>query len=83
MIIPITAPRNRFPPNTRAALTAIRIGRNVNAALLNRWIIVYVPESAIAGKTLLSPSSSPIRSPLATIAGIIGTNTSPSVFNSR
>ena len=80
MIIPITAPRKIFPPNTRAALIPIRIGKNTNAALLNRWMIVYDPEFAIAGNILLKPSSSPIKRPLATIAGMIGTNTSPSVL---
>ena len=40
MIMPITAPRNWLPPNTFAALTATRMGRKVNAALENRWMMV-------------------------------------------
>ena len=40
MIIPMTAPRYGLPPNFLVALNPTRIGRNVNAALENKLMIV-------------------------------------------
>ena len=59
-----------FAPNILAALTAISIGRNVNAALENISRRVYRWLSAILGNALERPPSSPHSRPVATIAGI-------------
>lgn len=69
-----------FAPNTFAALTAISIGRNVSVAFENISSSVYRWLSAILGNALERPPNSPHSRPVATIAGMIGTNTSPSVL---
>ena len=83
MIIPMTAPRKIFPPNTLAADTATRIGRKVKAVFENKSRIPYQSLPAKAGIALPSASTSPIIRPEATIAGRIGTKTSPSALNIR
>ena len=78
--MPITAPRKIFPPNTLAADTAINTGRNTNAVLASKSKIPYQSLPANEGSAFPKASTNPIISPDATIAGKIGTNTSPIAF---
>ena len=83
IIIPMTAPRKIFPPNTRADDTAISTGRNVKAVLDNRSRIPYQSLAAKPGTAFPMASTRPIIRPEATMAGRIGTNTSPRAFTIR
>ncbi len=81
MSIPMTAPRNRFPPKTRAAEMATSAGRKVNAVfdtVSRNW---NHAEPLKAGMALPRNSTRPIIRPEATMAGRIGTNTSPRDFS--
>ena len=80
IIMPMTPPRNRLPPNTRAADTATSIGSSAKAVLATRSRKPNQPLSAKEGMALASASTRPIIRPEATMAGRIGTNTSPGVF---
>ena len=78
--MPITAPRKILPPNTLAAETAMSTGRKVNAVLAKRSKIPYQSLPANEGIAFPRASTSPIIRPEATIAGRMGTNTSPSAL---
>ena len=59
---------------------AIRIGSIASAALENMLSSSYQLLSAIPSMAFERPPSNPFKRPLATIAGMIGTKTSPRVF---
>ena len=69
-----------MPPNTRAAETATMTGRYAKAVEETRSRNPYQSVEAKFGTALPSASTSPIIRPDATIAGRIGTNTSPSAL---
>ena len=81
MARPITAPRNVLPPKTRAAEIATITGRYANAVLATMSKKSYHDVLANSGYTLPIASTNPIMRPDATIAGKIGTKTSPTAFN--
>ena len=66
-----------MPPNTLAALTATITGRNANAVFATISRKLYQSDPSKEGINFPSASTSPIIRPEATIAGRIGTNTSP------
>ena len=69
-----------FPPNTCAADTATSTGRNAKDVLEAISKNAYQSVDAKDGIALPNASTRPIIKPAATIAGKIGTNTSPSVL---
>ena len=81
IIRPMTAARYTFPPKTLAALTATITGRNANAVLATISRKPYQSVSANDGQTLPRASTTPIKRPDATMAGRIGTKTSPIDFS--
>ena len=83
IIRPMTAARNTFPPNTLAALTATITGRNAKAVLATISRNAYQSVDAKEGMALPRASTTPIIRPEATMAGRMGTNTSPTDFNAR
>ncbi len=66
-----------FAPNTLAALTATITGRNAKAVLATISKNAYQSVEAKEGIALPSASTTPIIRPDATMAGSIGTKTSP------
>ena len=78
---PITAPRKIFPPNTLAAEMATMTSRKANAVFDTVSRKAYQSVPANPGIALPSASTSPIIRPDATMAGRIGTKTSPSAFS--
>ena len=80
IMIPITPPRKMFPPKTLAAETATRTGSSAKAVLATMSRKPNHPLSAKDGIAFASASTRPIIRPEATMAGRIGTNTSPGVF---
>ena len=77
---PMTAPRNMLPPNTLAQDMATRTGSSAKAVLATRSRNEYQSDSPNAGQNFGIASTRPIIRPDATIAGRIGTNTSPGVL---
>ena len=80
IISPITAPKKIFPPKTCAADTATSTGKNAKDVLEAMSKNAYQSVDAKEGIALPNASTNPIIKPAATIAGRIGTNTSPSVL---
>ena len=80
---PTTPPRKRLPPNTRAEESATSTGRDTKAVPDTIFKKLNQSAAAKAGITLPSASRMPVSRPAATMAGRMGTNTSPSVFTSR
>ena len=76
----MTAPKKIFPPNTCAADTATSTGKNAKDVLEAMSKNAYQSVDAKEGIALPNASTRPIIKPAATIAGRIGTNTSPRVL---
>lgn len=83
-IMPMTPPRYSLPPKTRAAEKPMRICRKTKEALENAWTRIHQPlvERALP-MALLMPSVRPMSRPEATMAGMMGTKTSPSALMAR
>ena len=75
---PMTAPKKMLPPKTLAADTATMAGKNTNAALATISRYPNQSDAPKVGIALPNASTTPIIKPDATMAGRIGTNTSPS-----
>ncbi len=77
---PMTPPRKMLPPKTRAAEIATRTGSMTNAVLATRSRKLNQSLWPKAGQNLGMASTIPIIRPEATMAGRMGTNTSPGVL---
>ena len=88
MIIPMAAPKNGLPPNFFVALNPISTGKNTNGALAKVLMAVASPFHCGYRSIMDLPSNmpevkmlfNPINKPPATIAGMIGTKMSLSIF---